>query len=153
MGWIWTMLPKERELDLVMFGEEGREMSRMSLRFLLEGWGVGEPLLENEDQGVKVGGDSHRSHTSLIHVPKRGPCQGSKKKSPEYKELWGTSLNVWTESKLRRMYLWGRWQWGHPWGGDVYHAGVTMGLGRDQGTHELKWTPTAKRWLQSSWGL
>ena len=37
MGWIWTMLPKERELDLVMFGEEEREMSRMSLRFLLEG--------------------------------------------------------------------------------------------------------------------
>ena len=39
---------------------------------------------------------------------------------------------------------------GTPRGGDVYHAGVTMGLGRDQGTHELKWTPTAKRWLQSS---
>ena len=64
-------------------------MSRMSLRFLLEGGGVGAPLLENEDQGVKVEGSSHRSHTNLIHVPEGGPCQGSKKKSLEYKELWG----------------------------------------------------------------
>lgn len=74
---------------------------------------------------------------------------GSKERSCECKELWGHWPERLNRVQIERDVFWGRWQWRHHWG-DVYHAGVTMGLGRDQGTQELKCTPTAERWLQHS---
>lgn len=88
MGWIWTVLPKERELDLLMFGEEGREMPRTSLRFPFGRLsGRGTTAGEFEDQGVRWGADSRHSHTNLIRVPE-GAMSGSKERSCD-KGLWG----------------------------------------------------------------
>lgn len=75
---MWTTLRNEKELDSETCGDE-REMSMIAPRFLFGRLRGQVPLLEMEDEEVKVEGSGHRSCANSIGVSKSGPRQGLKK--------------------------------------------------------------------------
>lgn len=75
---MWTTLRNEKELDSETCGDE-REVSMIAPRFLFGRLRGQVPLLEMEDEEVKVEGSGHRSCANSIGVSKSGPRQGLKK--------------------------------------------------------------------------
>ena len=107
------------ELDLVMCGDEEREMSMVSPRFLFGRW-KGRGAIVGDGGSGGYGG---RGQLSMVAVPTEQVFQRAGHVKVQRNDVFpaslslqifrGTGLNTLTEPNLQGMHLWGRWQWGY----------------------------------------